>query len=149
MNDVNSYLILNRKTNFITNLFISISIIFLLLFLLISQVKYQKYYQTIGQVVKEQDTYQLALYLYPYQLEIIKNNNTLTIENSEYTYNINHISNEYIISSDYQNYLKVVLDIKLKPKDKIENNIFQIKMLESNKKIFYYLKDYFKKGSTK
>jgi len=145
MTDINSYIIINRKTNFITNLFIMISIIIFISFIIIGGLKYKKYYQTFGQVIRDKNNYQLILYLSPYQLNIIKNNNKLTIDNLEYAYCINYISDEYIISNDNKNYLKIILDIDLKSKDKIVNNILKIKVLESNKKIFYYLKDYLKK----
>lgn len=146
MSDINSYIILNKKTKFIINFFIYISILVFLSLIVVSNFKYKKYYQTIGQVIKNENAYQLSLYLCPYQLNIIKNNNKLTIDNLEYTYNINHIADEYIIFNDYNKYLKVILDIDLKEKDKIINNTLQVKILESNKKIFYYVKEYLKKG---
>lgn len=145
MNDINSYIIVNKKTNLITELFIKISILTLASLIVICGFKYKKYYQTAGQVIREKNNYQLAIYLYPYQLNIIKNNNVLIIENLEYKYSIDYIADEYIISSNSENYLKVILNINLKEKDKIVNNILQIKVLESNKKVFYYLKDYLKK----
>jgi len=146
MNNINSYIILNRKTKFITNIFILISIIIIIALLLITQLKYKKYYQTNGQVIKENNIYQLSLYLDPYKLKIFKNNNKIIINEKEYIYNIKSISDEYIISNDLKNYVKVILDINLNKEDKIVNNILNLKILESNKKIIYYLKDYFKKG---
>ena len=146
MNDIRSYMIINKNASFIINFLIIISIIFLFSFILICQFKYKKYFYTLGQVIENENKYQLVLYLTPYKINIIKNNNRLIIDDFEYEYSIVFIENDYIISSDYNNYLKVVLDIKLRKKDMISNNILQVKILESNKKIFYYLKDYFVKG---
>lgn len=145
MIDINSYIIMNKKTNMFTESFIIISILIFVSLIIICGFKYQKYYQTTGQVIKEDGNYKLVLYLCPYQLNIIKNNNKLIIDNLEYQYSINYIADDYIVANDLNNYLKVVLNVNLERKDKIANNILQIKFLESNKKIFYYLKDWLKK----
>jgi len=144
MNNIKSYIVMNKKTSSITNLFIIISIVIIMSLVIISNCKYKKYFHTIGQVVKEENNYQLSLYLYPYQLKIIKNNNKLTIDNKEYNYNISYIKNEYIYINN-NSYLKVVLNINLDNKDKIINNNLEIKILESNKKIFCYIKEYLKR----
>jgi len=144
MNNIKSYIVMNKKTSSITNLFIIISIVIIMSLVIISNCKYKKYFHTIWQVVKEENNYQLSLYLYPYQLKIIKNNNKLTIDNKEYNYNISYIKNEYIYINN-NSYLKVVLNINLDNKDKIINNNLEIKILESNKKIFCYIKEYLKR----
>lgn len=148
MNDIRSYILLNRKTNFIIKLFIIISIIMFITALVISQFKYEKYLKLIGQVVVEEKNYKLSLYLNPYQLDIIKKNNKLVIDNLEYIYSIDYIASGYIITDNCNNCLNVVLDINLKKKDEIVNNVLQVKVLESNEKLFYYLKRYFKKGDS-
>lgn len=149
MNEIDSYIIENRKISFVINLFIIISIMIFVSLIMLSSLKYKKYYQTTGIVIRDENKYKLTLYLDPYKLKIIKNNNVLIIDDLEYKYTINYINNEYKISNNYTNYLNVVLDIELKQEDKIENNILQVKVLESNKKIFYYLKDYLKEGVNK
>ena len=149
MNEIDSYIIENRKISFVINLFIIISIMIFVSLIMLSSLKYKKYYQTTGIVIRDENKYNLTLYLDPYKLKIIKNNNVLIIDDLEYKYTINYINNEYKISNNYTNYLNVVLDIELKQEDKIENNILQVKVLESNKKIFYYLKDYLKEGVNK
>ena len=148
MNEIDSYIIENRKIGFFIKVFIIISIIIFVSLIILSGLRYKKYYQTIGIVIRDENKYKLTLYLDPYKLKIIKNNNVLIIDDLEYKYTINYINNEYVISNNYTNYLNVVLDIELKKEDKIENNILQVKVLESNKKIFYYLKDYLKKGAS-
>ena len=148
MNEIDSYIIENRKIGFVIKVFIIISIIIFVSLIILSGLRYKKYYQTIGIVIRDENKYKLTLYLDPYKLKIIKNNNVLIIDDLEYKYTINYINNEYVISNNYTNYLNVVLDIELKKEDKIENNILQVKVLESNKKIFYYLKDYLKKGAS-
>lgn len=146
MNNIKSYILLNKRTCFIINLFIIISIIIFITFIVLGQFKYKKYFQIIGQVVEKEKRYQLSLYLNPYQLNIIKNNNELFIDNLKYSYSIDYIADGYIISDSCYNCLNVVLDINLKNKDRIVNNLLEVKLLESNEKLFYYLKNYFKKG---
>ena len=146
MNDVGGYIILNKNTSYVIKLFMLISFVILIFLIIISQLKYKKYYQTIGQVIEYENDFYLSLYLTPYQLDIIKDNNILFIDDYEYDYDIKFIDDEYLISNDYTNYVKVVLDIKIKEKDKILNNLLEIKVLESDKKLFYYVKDYFEKG---
>ena len=149
MGDINNYLIMNRKTSPIIKVYIIISLVFIFTALLISQLNYKKYYKSIGQVLKEENIYYLSLYLYPHQLNIIKKNNKLIIDDYEYNYSIEKIENEYFIANDYNSYLKVDLNINLKEEDKIVNNVLEVKILESNQKIFYYIKNYLKKGRKK
>ena len=146
MNDIKSYIILNRKTNLTTKMFIYITIIIFITLLILSQLEYKKYYQTKGQVIKENNMYKITLYIPLYKLEIIKNNNKLTIDNQEYIYQLEKIDNKYTISNDQKTYLQIILNINLKEEDKIINNNLNIKILESNKKIICYIKDYLKKG---
>jgi len=145
MNDINSYIIINRKTSPFFILFNIISFIIFFSLIIILNLYFTKNYKTYGQVVKD-NTYKLLLYLSPYQLNIIKKNNKLTIDDLEYTYYIESISNEYVISNDNDYYLKVILDINLKEEDKIINNFLEVTIFESKKKLFYYLKDYFMEG---
>ena len=149
MGDINNYLIMNRKTSPIIKVYIIISLVFIFTALLISQLNYKKYYKSIGQVLKEENIYYLSLYLYPHKLNIIKKNNKLIIDDYEYNYSIEKIENEYFIANDYNSYLKVDLNINLKEEDKIVNNVLEVKILESNQKIFYYIKNYLKKGRKK
>lgn len=146
MNNINSYIIINKKTNFITKIFIYISLSILISLTIVLNFNYKKYYYTKSNVTKINSNYNLVLYLSPEKLKIIKNNDSVFIDNKKYNYKINSISNEYIISNDFNNYIEVILDINLKEKDKINNNILEIKFLESNKKLFYYLKEYLKEG---
>ena len=113
--------------------------------LIISQFKYQKYYQTTAQVTKENNQYQLTLFVDPYKLKVIKNTDKIIIDDYETFYKIESISNEYFINNN-NCYLQIKLNVKLEDKDKIINNILQVKFLESNKKIIYYLENYLKKG---
>lgn len=145
MNSIKSYIILNKKTSNIINMFILISLMIVITLIVITQFKYIKYYEIKGMVVKNNDDYKLQLYIAPDKLNVIKNNKKIIIEEKEYEYKINSIDNEYTIN----NYLKVIIDIKLLEKDKINNNILQIKIQESNKKLFYYIKNYLLKGEFK
>lgn len=149
MNDIYGYIIINRKTKLVTNVFVFVSILIIASLIIVSQFKYVKYYRTYGQVINDSNKYQLALYLNPYYLNVIKSNNNLKIDNINYEYKISYIGSEYVISNNCNNCLMVVLDIDLKNEDKIINNMLNIEVLESDKKLFCYVKYYFLKGVNK
>ena len=101
------------------------------------------YYKTKGIVTSDKN---LMLIVKIDKLKYVKNNNKLVIDNKEYVYSIKSINNDYEIDNNLNNYLYLYLDVSLDSKDKITNNVLNVKLLESNKKIFYYLKNYIMKG---
>ena len=143
MNNVNSYIILNKSTNKLIKLFIITSLFIILLLVLTLNIKYKKYYYLYGQV---DNNYRLILYCDIKYLEVIKKNNKVVINNNTYNYKILSIDTNYTILNNTNNYIQVVIDINLNSEDKITNNILKLKVLVSNKKLFYYLIDYIKKG---
>ena len=143
MNNVNSYIILNKSTNKLIKLFIITSLFIILLLVLTLNIKYKKYYYLYGQV---DNNYRLILYCDIKYLEVIKKNNKVVINNNTYNYKILSIDTNYTILNNTNNYIQVVIDINLNREDKITNNILKLKVLVSNKKLFYYLIDYIKKG---
>ncbi len=143
MNNVNSYIILNKSTNKLIKLFIITSLFIILLLSLTLNIKYKKYYYLYGQV---DNNYRLILYCDIKYLEVIKKNNKVVINNNTYNYKILSIDTNYTILNNTNNYIQVVIDINLNSEDKITNNILKLKVLVSNKKLFYYLIDYIKKG---
>ncbi len=143
MNNVNSYIILNKNTNKIIKLFIITSLFIVLLLILTLNIKYKKYYYLYGQV---DNNYRLILYCDIKYLEVIKKNNKVVINNDTYNYKILSIDTNYTILNNTNNYIQLVIDINLNSEDKITNNILKLKVLVSNKKLFYYLIDYIKKG---
>ena len=143
MNNVNSYIILNKSTNKLIKLFIITSLFVLLLLSLTLNIKYKKYYYLYGQV---DNNYRLILYCDIKYLEVLKKNNKVVINNDTYNYKILSIDTNYTILNNTNNYIQVVIDINLSSEDKITNNILKLKVLVSNKKLFYYLIDYIKKG---
>ena len=143
MNNVNSYIILNKNTNKIIKLFIITSLFIVLLLVLTLNIKYKKYYYLYGQV---DNNYRLILYCDIKYLEVIKKNNKVVINNNTYNYKILSIDTNYTILNNANNYIQLVIDINLNSEDKITNNILKLKVLVSNKKLFYYLIDYIKKG---
>lgn len=143
MNNVNSYIILNKNTNKIIKLFIITSLFIILLLSLTLNIKYKKYYYLYGQV---DNNYRLILYCDIKYLEVIKKNNKVVINNNTYNYKILSIDTNYTILNNTNNYIQLVIDINLNSEDKITNNILKLKVLVSNKKLFYYLIDYIKKG---
>lgn len=143
MNNVNSYIILNKSTNKLIKLFIITSLFIILLLVLTLNIKYKKYYYLYGQV---DNNYRLILYCDIKYLEVLKKNNKVVINNNTYNYKILSIDTNYTILNNTNNYIQVVIDINLNSEDKITNNILKLKVLVSNKKLFYYLIDYIKKG---
>lgn len=143
MNNVNSYIILNKNTNKLIKLFIITSLFIVLLLVLTLNIKYKKYYYLYGQV---DNNYRLILYCDIKYLEVIKKNNKVVINNNTYNYKILSIDTNYTILNNTNNYIQLVIDINLNSEDKITNNILKLKVLVSNKKLFYYLIDYIKKG---
>lgn len=143
MNNVNSYIILNKSTNKLIKLFIITSLFIILLLSLTLNIKYKKYYYLYGQV---DNNYRLILYCDIKYLEVIKKNNKVVINNDTYNYKILSIDTNYTILNNTNNYIQLVIDINLNSEDKITNNILKLKVLVSNKKLFYYLIDYIKKG---
>lgn len=143
MNNVNSYIILNKNTNKLIKLFIITSLFIILLLVLTLNIKYKKYYYLYGQV---DNNYRLILYCDIKYLEVIKKNNKVVINNNTYNYKILSIDTNYTILNNTNNYIQLVIDINLNSEDKITNNILKLKVLVSNKKLFYYLIDYIKKG---
>lgn len=143
MNNVNSYIILNKSTNKLIKLFIITSLFIILLLVLTLNIKYKKYYYLYGQV---DNNYRLILYCDIKYLEVIKKNNKVVINNNTYNYKMLSIDTNYTILNNTNNYIQVVIDINLNSGDKITNNILKLKVLVSNKKLFYYLIDYIKKG---
>lgn len=143
MNNVNSYIILNKNTNKLIKLFIITSLFIILLLILTLNIKYKKYYYLYGQV---DNNYRLILYCDIKYLEVLKKNNKVVINNDTYNYKILSIDTNYTILNNTNNYIQLVIDINLNSEDKITNNILKLKVLVSNKKLFYYLIDYIKKG---
>ncbi|MCI7241094.1 MAG: hypothetical protein MR550_00910 [Bacilli bacterium] len=143
MNNVNSYIILNKSTNKLIKLFIITSLFIILLLVLTLNIKYKKYYYLYGQV---DNNYRLILYCDIKYLEVLKKNNKVVINNNTYNYKILSIDTNYTVLNNTNNYIQVVIDINLNSEDKITNNILKLKVLVSNKKLFYYLIDYIKKG---
>ena len=143
MNNVNSYIILNKNTNKLIKLFIITSLFIVLLLILTLNIKYKKYYYLYGQV---DSNYRLILYCDIKYLEVLKKNNKVVINNDTYNYKILSIDTNYTILNNTNNYIQLVIDINLNSEDKITNNILKLKVLVSNKKLFYYLIDYIKKG---
>lgn len=147
MNSIDSYIILNKNFNFCIKFYIFVSLLISLIFIISLQFNYKKYYNTFGHVIKDNYDYQLLIYIPLDKLEIIKSNNKLIIDEKVYNYKIDNIYTEYMIDNNLKNIVKISLNINLESKDRIINNILNIKFEEKHQKIIYYLKDYLMKGS--
>ena len=145
MNSIEGYIIINKNCNKFIKFFIAISALIIAIFLLLLSLKFKKYYYNYGQVVIVDNNYYLLVSVASDELDIIKNNNILYIDNTSYNYDV-YLIYDYTTVYDSTSYKSVLLDVVLSSKEKIENNTIKIKFLKSDKKLFYYIIDYIKKG---
>ena len=99
------------------------------------------YYKVLGKVVYN-NNYLLEIPCEYNNIEYIINNNTLSINNKIYNYNIINVDNNLYVTQENINYLLVYLSYNEIPK--INNLVLEVKILKENKKIIYYILDYLK-----
>ena len=102
---------------------------------------YKTYYKVLGKVVYN-NNYLLEIPCEYNNIEYIINNNTLSINNKIYNYNIINVDNNLYVTQENINYLLVYLSYNEIPK--INNLVLEVKILKENKKIIYYILDYLK-----
>lgn len=114
----------------------------IIIFLIISLTyNYKTYYKVLGKVVYN-NNYLLEIPCEYNNIEYIINNNTLSINNKIYNYNIINVDNNLYVTQENINYLLVYLSYNEIPK--INNLVLEVKILKENKKIIYYILDYLK-----
>ena len=139
---INSYIILNRKTSFITKLFIII-IILLSLFIIwgINTFYYQKYLKLHSKILYFNPNYYMEVLVPVKEVNQIMKQNKIIINDKEYNYKVYEvISNvEYI---DNINYIRIVLEIYNLDEIYLVNGYqTDIKILKEKKKIIDYFKE--------
>ncbi|MFA5602478.1 MAG: hypothetical protein WDA21_01935 [Bacilli bacterium] len=108
------------------------SYIILLVFVILITVsifcKYELFYINKGIITKIDNSYYIKLYAKEEDLYKI-NNNTLFIDNVNYSYKIKKISNDYILDNNtFIKYKEVLLSSNIKNKYYISNNVIDIKI---------------------
>lgn len=139
---INSYVILNRKTSFISKLFLIIVLSLILLVIWgINTFYYQSYLKLHSQILYFNPNYYLEVLVPVKEVNQITKQNKIIIEDKTYNYSIYKIiSNvEYI---DNTNYLKILLKIENLDEIYLVNGYqTDIKILKEKKKIIDYFKE--------
>lgn len=135
-----------KERYFTKILIMNILTICLVLLLLISLFifKYKSYYQTKAIVSYIDNEYYLQLIMPTEKVDNIISNKILVIDKQKYSYKINSISEELKIDNNFQNYQIIYIKINIEEKKKINNYVLNVRILENDKAIIYYLADYLK-----
>ena len=139
---IDSYIILNRKTNTIIKILILNIIIIAVLFIWgINRFDYQSFFHIHSKIINFNSYFVLELLIPVKEVNQIKEQNRLFIGTKEYYYNIKEIDNN-IIYQNNTNYQKIYLEVKkLDQKYLINNYHVDIKIPKSPKKLIEYLKN--------
>ena len=135
---INDYLLKYQrkipKILFVWLLFFTFIIIFLIL--MNHCFKFHSYYQVQNKVKNNL----VSVYTLVEDLNNITNHNTLYIEDEKYSYTIDSIKEE-IITNNTLFYKEVLLNIDLKDKNFIDNNIVKVRFIVKEMTIFEYIID--------
>lgn len=139
---INSYVILNRKTSFISKLFLIIILSLILIVIWgINTFYYQNYIKLHSQILYFNPNYYLEVLVPVKEVNQITKQNKIIIEDKTYNYSIYEIKSnvEYI---DNINYLKILLRIDNLDETYLINGYqTDIKILKEKKKIIDYFKE--------
>ena len=138
MNDIlDIEIILKRKKYpFIYNVGIILIIIFLIFTYVSYTYSYQTYYLTKGTIKNDN----LELLVNINDIKYISNQNKLKIDDIQYNYHIDSISEDLYVDESLNNYKYIYL--KVNNLSNINNYVYEIKIKKENKKIIDYIKDY-------
>lgn len=136
MNDnIDEYIILNKK-NKIKSSTIILFVIILLILLLSNVLEYESFYD-ISAIYNNSN---VTLLVNLKDLDNILINDYLIIDNKKYKYYIKSIDEGLLIDNNL-NYKKINININLPKKYQINNLIINFRKRREKKKIIYYLKD--------
>lgn len=137
---IDSYIILNRKTNLIIKCFVfNICVIMILIIWGINTFKYQSYFHIHSKILNFNSYYLMEVLIPEKEVNQIIKKNKLLIGNKEYIYRVYEISNN-IIYKDSINYQKIYLEVfELDDIYKFNNYRLEIKIPNEKKKILDYL----------
>jgi len=125
-----------QKYHPIYNIGLILTIILLVFLYVACTYKYQTYYITKGTI--KNNTLELLANID--DIEFLLNQKILTIDNCNYKYDIQSISEELYVDESLNNYKYIYLNVH--NLSNIENYVYEIKFKKENKKIIEYLKDY-------
>lgn len=136
---IDSYIILNRKTNKIIKIFIfNICIIIVLFIWGINTLQYKNFFHIHSKITNFNSYFVLEVLIPVKEVNQIEKQNKLFISNKEYNYNV-YKKEETIIYKDNTNYQKLYLKVdNLDKKYKINNYRLDIKIPAHSKKIIKY-----------
>lgn len=144
MNDnIYEYIILNKTISIKT---LSFTLIILFVFILLIIYSFNKNYEKYYTVVGCYNDSNVSLYVEIDKINSIIKNNYLLIDNKKYEYIVYSIDEE-IINDNNKNYQKVNIKLNLDDKYRINNYLFEVKILKERKKVILYLKDILKGGN--
>ena len=136
LNDnIDEYIILNKKNKIKSSTIILFVII--LLFLLLSNIlEYESFYD-ISAIYNNS---KITLFVNLKDLDNVLDNDYLIIDNKKYNYYIESIDEDLLIDNNL-NYKKINININLPKKYQINNLIINFRKRREKKKIIYYVKD--------
>lgn len=139
---IDSYIILNRKTNFIIKTFIfNILIIGLFVIWGINTFYYQTSFLLHSKILNFNSFYYLKVLIPVKEVNKITNQNKIVIDGDVYNYQIYKIDSD-IVYENQINYQKVYLEIINLKKEYLKNGYqVDVKILGEKKKIIDYLKE--------
>lgn len=138
---IDSYIILNRKTNFIIKIFICIlSFLTILVIWGINTFSYRSFFHIHSQSLNLNSYYYLEVLVPAEEVNYITNKNKIVINSKEYNYKVYKIAPD-ITYIEQKNCLKLYLEIEnLEEIYKINGYQLDVKIEKENKKIIDYLR---------
>jgi len=108
-------------------------------FLIIFLYSYTEYYENYGIMKEKENNYYLKVKVLVDDLNILKSNNKLFIDNSAYNYEVFDFDNELLVDINKNNYKYLYLKVDIPNNYKISNYIVKFKVEEGKKRIYEYL----------
>ena len=137
---IDSYIIINRKTNLIIKCFVfNICVIMILIVWGINTFEYQSYFHIHSKILNFNSYYLMEVLIPEKEVNQIIKKKKLLIGNKEYTYHVDEVSDDIIYKNNI-NYKKMYLEVfKLDDIYKFNNYRLEIKVPKEKKKILDYL----------
>jgi len=136
---IDSYIILNRKVNFIIKIFIfNVLLLTILVIWCINTLQYQSFFHIHSQILKINSFYYLEVLIPVKEVNLITNQNKIIFDSKEYHYQVYEIVPEVIYYQN-DNCQKVYLEIhELEDIYKIDGYRVEVKIKKKNQKIINY-----------
>lgn len=136
-NNIDEYIILNKKSfPKITSFTVILFILILLILLLSNTIEYESFYD----ITAIYNNSKVSLLVNLNDLDNVLDNDYLILNNKKYNYYIESINEELLIDNNL-NYKKINININLPKKYQINNLIINFRKRREKKKIIYYVID--------